>query len=128
MAGLCEGGNERAGSLKAISHEAPRPTSRLLASRPHAEAEVDDHPTRMENKRIMQEEEEACTEVKNKMPLNVIKDKWAHAGIFSQRSQCVAWWELGHMRGYPMLNTQQRQLQCRESEEQQHQKGLDEEE
>ncbi|KAJ4427855.1 hypothetical protein ANN_25634 [Periplaneta americana] len=30
------------------SHEGPRPTSRLLASRPHAEAEVDDHPTRME--------------------------------------------------------------------------------
>ncbi|KAJ4434310.1 hypothetical protein ANN_22865 [Periplaneta americana] len=26
----------------------PRPTSRLLASRPHAEAEVDDHPTRIE--------------------------------------------------------------------------------
>ncbi|KAJ4445723.1 hypothetical protein ANN_12408 [Periplaneta americana] len=48
MAGLCEGGNEPAGSLKAISREGPRPTSRLLASRPHAEAEVDDHPTRME--------------------------------------------------------------------------------
>ncbi|KAJ4448345.1 hypothetical protein ANN_10360 [Periplaneta americana] len=30
------------------SREWPRPTSRLLASRPHAEAEVDDHPTRME--------------------------------------------------------------------------------
>ncbi|KAJ4427253.1 hypothetical protein ANN_24871 [Periplaneta americana] len=32
----------------AIAHEGPRPTSRLLASRPHAESEVDDHPTRME--------------------------------------------------------------------------------
>ncbi|KAJ4428947.1 hypothetical protein ANN_25943 [Periplaneta americana] len=32
----------------AAAHERPRPTSRLLASRPHAEAEVDDHPTRME--------------------------------------------------------------------------------
>ncbi|KAJ4441765.1 hypothetical protein ANN_11623 [Periplaneta americana] len=31
-----------------IAREGPRPTSRLLASRPHAEAEVDDHPTRME--------------------------------------------------------------------------------
>ncbi|KAJ4434521.1 hypothetical protein ANN_23083 [Periplaneta americana] len=30
------------------AREGPRPTSRLLASRPHAEAEVDDHPTRME--------------------------------------------------------------------------------
>ncbi|XP_069676566.1 uncharacterized protein [Periplaneta americana] len=30
------------------AHEGPRPTSRLLASRAHAEAEVDDHPTRME--------------------------------------------------------------------------------
>ncbi|KAJ4445847.1 hypothetical protein ANN_12532 [Periplaneta americana] len=29
--------------------EGPRPTSRLQASRPHAEAEVDDHPTRMES-------------------------------------------------------------------------------
>ncbi|KAJ4448732.1 hypothetical protein ANN_00123 [Periplaneta americana] len=47
MAGLCEGGNEPPGSLKA-TRERPRPTSRLLASRPHAEAEVDDHPTRME--------------------------------------------------------------------------------
>ncbi|KAJ4435339.1 hypothetical protein ANN_17950 [Periplaneta americana] len=79
MAGLCEGGNEPSGSLKAISRselerwvnsdkgiltkelyfptvydrnkykpfEGPRPTSRLLASRPHVEAEVDDHPTRM---------------------------------------------------------------------------------
>ncbi|KAJ4431520.1 hypothetical protein ANN_20118 [Periplaneta americana] len=35
--------------LKGISsREGPRPTSQLLASRPHAEAEVDDHPTRME--------------------------------------------------------------------------------
>ncbi|KAJ4446645.1 hypothetical protein ANN_13342 [Periplaneta americana] len=47
MTGLCEGGNEPADSLK-ISREGPRPTSRLLTSRPHAEAEVDDHPTRME--------------------------------------------------------------------------------
>ncbi|KAJ4452304.1 hypothetical protein ANN_03824 [Periplaneta americana] len=47
MAGLCEGGNEPPGSLKA-TREGPRPTSPLLASRPHAEAEVDDHPTRME--------------------------------------------------------------------------------
>ncbi|KAJ4429521.1 hypothetical protein ANN_21690 [Periplaneta americana] len=31
--------------------EGPRPTSRLLASRPHAEAEVNDHPTRMELRR-----------------------------------------------------------------------------
>ncbi|KAJ4431497.1 hypothetical protein ANN_20095 [Periplaneta americana] len=31
-----------------VSREGPRPTSWLLASRPHAEAEVDDHPTRME--------------------------------------------------------------------------------
>ncbi|KAJ4439484.1 hypothetical protein ANN_07608 [Periplaneta americana] len=30
------------------AREGPRPTSRLLASRPHAEAEVDDHPTSME--------------------------------------------------------------------------------
>ncbi|KAJ4438895.1 hypothetical protein ANN_14849 [Periplaneta americana] len=30
------------------AREGPRPTSRLLASRPHAEAEVDDDPTRME--------------------------------------------------------------------------------
>ncbi|KAJ4446666.1 hypothetical protein ANN_13363 [Periplaneta americana] len=30
------------------AHEVPRPTSRLLASRPNPEAEVDDHPTRME--------------------------------------------------------------------------------
>ncbi|KAJ4427768.1 hypothetical protein ANN_25421 [Periplaneta americana] len=30
------------------AREGPRPTSRLLASRPHAEAEVDDHPTRMD--------------------------------------------------------------------------------
>ncbi|KAJ4444549.1 hypothetical protein ANN_06344 [Periplaneta americana] len=44
MAGLCEGSNEPPDSLKAR----PRPTSRLLASRPHAEAEVDDHPTRIE--------------------------------------------------------------------------------
>ncbi|KAJ4436789.1 hypothetical protein ANN_16921 [Periplaneta americana] len=29
------------------AREGPRPSSRLLASRPHAEAEVDDHPTRM---------------------------------------------------------------------------------
>ncbi|KAJ4429489.1 hypothetical protein ANN_21658 [Periplaneta americana] len=29
------------------TREGPRTTSRLLASRPHAEAEVDDHPTRM---------------------------------------------------------------------------------
>ncbi|KAJ4444599.1 hypothetical protein ANN_06395 [Periplaneta americana] len=99
MAGLCEGGNEPAGSLKAIcnlylfvaidmaiaafenitgktdlinvltvadnlrlgqasplsyakgcsAHEEPRPTSRL-ASRSHAEAKMDDHPTRMEEK------------------------------------------------------------------------------
>ncbi|KAJ4447345.1 hypothetical protein ANN_09350 [Periplaneta americana] len=49
MAGLCEGGNEPPGSLKA-THEEPRPTSRLLVSRPHAEVEVDDHPTRMESK------------------------------------------------------------------------------
>ncbi|KAJ4446460.1 hypothetical protein ANN_13156 [Periplaneta americana] len=49
MAGLCEGGNEPADSLKIITaREGPRPTSRLLASRPHAEAEVDDHPIRME--------------------------------------------------------------------------------
>ncbi|KAJ4448551.1 hypothetical protein ANN_10569 [Periplaneta americana] len=47
MAGLCEGGNKPPGSLKA-TREGPRPTSRLLASRPHAEAEVDDHSTRME--------------------------------------------------------------------------------
>ncbi|KAJ4432352.1 hypothetical protein ANN_20971 [Periplaneta americana] len=46
MAGLCEGGNEPPGSLK-VTHEGPRPTSRLLASRSHAKAEVDDHPTRM---------------------------------------------------------------------------------
>ncbi|KAJ4438553.1 hypothetical protein ANN_14500 [Periplaneta americana] len=32
----------------ATAREGPRPTSRLLASRPHTEAEVDDHPTRME--------------------------------------------------------------------------------
>ncbi|KAJ4452040.1 hypothetical protein ANN_03555 [Periplaneta americana] len=32
----------------ATAHEGPRPTSRLLASHPHAEAEVDDHSTRME--------------------------------------------------------------------------------
>ncbi|KAJ4443718.1 hypothetical protein ANN_05393 [Periplaneta americana] len=32
----------------ATAREGPRPTSRLLASRPHAETEVDDHPTRME--------------------------------------------------------------------------------
>ncbi|KAJ4438948.1 hypothetical protein ANN_14902 [Periplaneta americana] len=32
----------------ARAHEEARLTSRLLASRPHAEAEVDDHPTRME--------------------------------------------------------------------------------
>ncbi|KAJ4443725.1 hypothetical protein ANN_05475 [Periplaneta americana] len=31
-----------------FAREGPRPTSRLLASRPHAEAEVDDHPTRKE--------------------------------------------------------------------------------
>ncbi|KAJ4439754.1 hypothetical protein ANN_07882 [Periplaneta americana] len=31
-----------------IALEKPRPTSQLLASRSHAEAEVDDHPTRME--------------------------------------------------------------------------------
>ncbi|KAJ4450721.1 hypothetical protein ANN_02151 [Periplaneta americana] len=48
MAGLCEGGNEPSGSLKAISHEGPRPAGRLLASRPDAEAEVDDHPTSTE--------------------------------------------------------------------------------
>ncbi|KAJ4449012.1 hypothetical protein ANN_00406 [Periplaneta americana] len=30
------------------AREGPRPTSRLLASRPHAEAEVDDHSIRME--------------------------------------------------------------------------------
>ncbi|KAJ4428271.1 hypothetical protein ANN_24288 [Periplaneta americana] len=47
MAGLYEGGNEPPGSLKA-TREGPRPTSQLLTSRPHAEAEVDDHPTRME--------------------------------------------------------------------------------
>ncbi|KAJ4432897.1 hypothetical protein ANN_15153 [Periplaneta americana] len=34
--------------LKSGIREGPRPTSRLLASRPHAEAEVDDHPTRIE--------------------------------------------------------------------------------
>ncbi|KAJ4435736.1 hypothetical protein ANN_18353 [Periplaneta americana] len=34
--------------MGASAREGPRPTSRLLASRPHAEAEVDDHPTRME--------------------------------------------------------------------------------
>ncbi|KAJ4426118.1 hypothetical protein ANN_26927 [Periplaneta americana] len=34
--------------IETNSREGPRPTSRLLASRPHAEAEVDDHPTRME--------------------------------------------------------------------------------
>ncbi|KAJ4435172.1 hypothetical protein ANN_23748 [Periplaneta americana] len=34
----------------ATARKGPRPTSRLLASRPHAEAEVDDHPTRMEYK------------------------------------------------------------------------------
>ncbi|KAJ4449120.1 hypothetical protein ANN_00515 [Periplaneta americana] len=33
---------------KKPAREGPRPTSRLLASRPHAGAEVDDHPTRME--------------------------------------------------------------------------------
>ncbi|KAJ4449734.1 hypothetical protein ANN_01138 [Periplaneta americana] len=49
MAGLCEGGNEPPGSLKAIAREGPSPTSRLLASRP--QAEVDDHPTRMERAR-----------------------------------------------------------------------------
>ncbi|KAJ4429693.1 hypothetical protein ANN_21894 [Periplaneta americana] len=43
MAGLCEGGNEPPGSLKAS-----KPTSRQLASHPHAEAEVDDHPIRLE--------------------------------------------------------------------------------
>ncbi|KAJ4450315.1 hypothetical protein ANN_01735 [Periplaneta americana] len=32
------------------SHEGPRATSRLLASRPHAEAKVDGHPTRMEER------------------------------------------------------------------------------
>ncbi|KAJ4441262.1 hypothetical protein ANN_11116 [Periplaneta americana] len=32
----------------ATAREGPRPTSRLLASRPHAESEVDDHPTRKE--------------------------------------------------------------------------------
>ncbi|KAJ4438368.1 hypothetical protein ANN_14310 [Periplaneta americana] len=48
MAGLCKGGNDPPGSLKAITREGPRPTSWLLASRSHAEAEVDDHPTRME--------------------------------------------------------------------------------
>ncbi|KAJ4438599.1 hypothetical protein ANN_14546, partial [Periplaneta americana] len=32
----------------ATAREGPRPTSRLLASRPHAEEEMDDHPTRME--------------------------------------------------------------------------------
>ncbi|KAJ4429304.1 hypothetical protein ANN_26308 [Periplaneta americana] len=31
-----------------VATKRPRPTSQLLASRPHAEAEVDDHPTRME--------------------------------------------------------------------------------
>ncbi|KAJ4426418.1 hypothetical protein ANN_27232 [Periplaneta americana] len=31
----------------AIAHEGPRPTSRLLVSRPHAETEVDYHPTKM---------------------------------------------------------------------------------
>ncbi|KAJ4427231.1 hypothetical protein ANN_24848 [Periplaneta americana] len=31
----------------ATAREGPRPTSQLLASRPHAEAEVNDHPTRM---------------------------------------------------------------------------------
>ncbi|KAJ4445931.1 hypothetical protein ANN_12617 [Periplaneta americana] len=30
------------------AHEGPRPISRLLASHPHAEAEVDNHPTRLE--------------------------------------------------------------------------------
>ncbi|KAJ4431755.1 hypothetical protein ANN_20360 [Periplaneta americana] len=34
--------------ISIVSREGPRPTTRLLASRPHAEAEVDDHPTRME--------------------------------------------------------------------------------
>ncbi|KAJ4430012.1 hypothetical protein ANN_22220 [Periplaneta americana] len=48
MAGLCEGGNDPAGSLKAISHEGPRPISLLLTSRPHASAEVNGHPTRPE--------------------------------------------------------------------------------
>ncbi|KAJ4447364.1 hypothetical protein ANN_09370 [Periplaneta americana] len=47
MAGLCEGGNEPPGSLKATL-EGPRPISRLLVSRSHSEAEVNDHPTRME--------------------------------------------------------------------------------
>ncbi|KAJ4438295.1 hypothetical protein ANN_14234 [Periplaneta americana] len=50
MAGLCEGGNKPLGSLKASkAHEDSRPTNWLLASRPYAEGEVDDHPTRMEH-------------------------------------------------------------------------------
>ncbi|KAJ4443165.1 hypothetical protein ANN_04815 [Periplaneta americana] len=46
MAGLCEGGNEPSGSLKAISREGPndQPAAGLTPT----EAEVDDHPTRME--------------------------------------------------------------------------------
>ncbi|KAJ4437780.1 hypothetical protein ANN_13718 [Periplaneta americana] len=35
-----------------MTHEGSRPTSRLLASRPYAEAEVDDHPNRMEKPSI----------------------------------------------------------------------------
>ncbi|KAJ4446311.1 hypothetical protein ANN_13006 [Periplaneta americana] len=34
--------------LGATAREGPRSTSRLLASRPHSEVEMDDHPTRME--------------------------------------------------------------------------------
>ncbi|KAJ4446617.1 hypothetical protein ANN_13314 [Periplaneta americana] len=71
MTGLFVDGNEPPGSSKALYNdestfqfcgkvnrhfnpwryspcEGPRPTSRLLASRSHAEAEVDDHPIRME--------------------------------------------------------------------------------
>ncbi|KAJ4443343.1 hypothetical protein ANN_05011 [Periplaneta americana] len=52
MAGLYEGGNESSSSVKAINNpEGPRPTNRLLPSRPHSEAEVDDHPTRMEEEK-----------------------------------------------------------------------------
>ncbi|KAJ4426733.1 hypothetical protein ANN_26532 [Periplaneta americana] len=54
MAGLCEGGNEPPGSLKvnnSCAREGPRPTRRLLAPRPNAEVEVDDHATRMEEQK-----------------------------------------------------------------------------
>ncbi|KAJ4440520.1 hypothetical protein ANN_08661 [Periplaneta americana] len=44
----CANGLDARAYATVHAREGPRPTSRLLASRPHAEAEVNDHPTRME--------------------------------------------------------------------------------